>query len=255
MGRRKSWKVDEISLFQKAHAEHGDDWGKVSRVVGTRSFSQCRRYWCQFYTSSGKINTDSWKVDEISRFQKAFAEHDKDWGKVSRAVGTRTYLQCRSYCLPRIRSLRALKPASNPSIKKTTSNTSASEPKPTVGTKRKRLTSNARRRHRRAATATAQFEEIKALKADNAELQKKIEDNRNDRIAFEAEHYSPLFVEVMVARELLAANATRCGIKLNKHGIPWNVPKKRPLTMPEAIRILLRRNDKDEELTDEYLTD
>ena len=82
----------------------------------------------------------------------------------------------------------------------------------------------------------------KALKVENVMLRKRIENLRNDRIAFEAEHYSPLFVEIMAAREVLA-KAKICGIKLNENGIPWNTHEKRPLTMPEAIRILLIRNN------------
>lgn len=103
-GKRNSgeWSKKECALFDKAFAQHGENWMEVARVMGNRSYTQVINHWRGIYTTSGTIRTGRWTKKECSLFNKAVKEHKGDWTEIARIVKTRTQKQClchyRKYC-------------------------------------------------------------------------------------------------------------------------------------------------------------
>ena len=109
--------------------------------------------------------------------------------------------------------------------------------------------------------------ENEALDKKNKELEKKVamlrkqlllrekqlEASRNERVDFEARHYSPIVLDHLHARQALA-KCKRFGVKVNEFGAPWNPSENRVMHLSEGIEMLrkccesLTHDDDDERM-------
>jgi len=92
------WEKEETDLLYKAVREHGRDWIKVSKVVGTRSNDECQKK-AYFEMKAGRLEElesklNWWTPEERDALYRGVQEHGRDWVAVSKVVKTRTNEDC-----------------------------------------------------------------------------------------------------------------------------------------------------------------
>jgi hypothetical protein len=98
--RSSCWSPCELELLRASVKERGCDWKAVGRDVGTKSNVQCKDKVAaeveagRMQEPGGRRTLSVWSAAELLALEQAVAQHGRDWGAVSAAVGTKSITSC-----------------------------------------------------------------------------------------------------------------------------------------------------------------
>ncbi|PWN88003.1 hypothetical protein FA10DRAFT_245028, partial [Acaromyces ingoldii] len=92
--RKGCWSAAEDEALKKSVNEHGNDWAKISTIVGHRSGDQCSKRWKEVLDPT--IKREAWSEEEDTKLLDLYYNLGTSWNKIATHFDGRRALSCRN---------------------------------------------------------------------------------------------------------------------------------------------------------------